>query len=819
MDSHPLTPPLQSSSPFGSAAALDVIVVVPRSTAGQCDNFLSSSSAAAPQSNLSPAKGVVASSDFFVSFPSGMAGEQQHSLVKSISRKSRSFFYSKSTSNLSNSRTDSSNSNNNSIRTSSNGGSVIEEGEDHNLEEGVEVAEDGNINASSHSTMSERGTACTEAHHTQVQFQLPPSAQQYNNGLNNNLPIREQEVERVSKQQRRGNVQIQINGRYIPQLDMIFSSKRDKFDTSSGSSKSDDGPSCRFVNGNGLRPSTDALNSLIEGRDRDTGLLEEELMEQRCTCHESIRNSPHHLCAQQKHEAQQQNQQSTKKSGGGSRQGSILNFGRNLLRYTLFSKKGIAIATAEAHLYLWKSSDSVIVSDVDGTVTKSDVRGVIDTVIQDRFEYCHAGICKFYHDILLDDVGRDNGDDLKEEGEEIATAADFASQQHQLNQNQSSVEGRKEKEGVGEVRFLYLSSRPVSLIGQTRKLILSLSQTSPSNNIYGLPPGPIFHHTGPLSSVLYAELVAKNIYEFKADVLARQVVIPFVAARGEDWRTAYRRNASDSGICVVPSSTGIYSVTEEDDAVESENDDKLLPRSLSRFSGVSEASAFWDDRLFLAGFGNKLTDAMAYEMAGIDRRDIYIIDKESRILCMGVDNGDRELSSSDRSVSNSSQPANMSITTNDNGVLCDQSEWSLPEVCCPGVAEGQILSELPSSARANNAPSSNTKTGASSIHSIELRVSDDGQPETSDSLPLSKTAVDVYITNDPNYSNTATSISKRSKIKQSIRAFSSKRSFSTKFPSFRSTISSNDSKSSTKKLYEGYGDPLLLDKVRERMSR
>ncbi|KAL7547132.1 hypothetical protein ACHAWF_010450 [Thalassiosira exigua] len=141
------------------------------------------------------------------------------------------------------------------------------------------------------------------------------------------------------------------------------------------------------------------------------------------------------------------------------------------MRYTLFSKEGGTIlATAESHLYLWRSSDSIVVSDVDGTVTKSDVRGVIDSVVQDRFEYCHEG--------------KSTG--LQE-----------------LN-HESSLD-RKE----GEVRFLYLSARPISLIGQTRKLLGSLSQRCLSKKMHYLPPGPVLCHTGPISSVLYSELVAK----------------------------------------------------------------------------------------------------------------------------------------------------------------------------------------------------------------------------------------------------------------------------------------------------------------------
>lgn len=40
-------------------------------------------------------------------------------------------------------------------------------------------------------------------------------------------------------------------------------------------------------------------------------------------------------------------------------------------------------------------------------------------------------------------------------------------------------------------------------------------------------------------------------------------------------------------------------------------------------------------KLFVAAFGNKDLDATAYQMAGVDSNDIYIINKESEISCVG----------------------------------------------------------------------------------------------------------------------------------------------------------------------------------------
>lgn len=117
-------------------------------------------------------------------------------------------------------------------------------------------------------------------------------------------------------------------------------------------------------------------------------------------------------------------------------------------------------------------------------------------------------------------------------------------------------------------RFVYLTSRPISLMGYTRKYLNSLSQDS-----HRLPEGATLCHTGSVKDVLVTELIKKDPDKFKADVLRRQVILPFAAA------------------------------------------------------GKSH-----DDKLFAAGFGNKLTDMRAYSEVGIALRDIYIINKSSNLL-------------------------------------------------------------------------------------------------------------------------------------------------------------------------------------------
>lgn len=244
--------------------------------------------------------------------------------------------------------------------------------------------------------------------------------------------------------------------------------------------------------------------------------------------------------------------------------------GRNLIRYILYQNKDgkeKVIGTAEAHMFLWSVHDQCIISDIDGTVTRSDVRGVIDSILTESYSHVHDGVCQLFNDVV------EHGRSTHDGHSPPTTTTD-----HMTSMWQHSTPKK------GQVRMLYLSSRPMTLIHSTRKFLSSMTQSSlkSSNELQEtesydtassasdvkLPAGPIFLHTGNLSKVLVTELVYKSTHEFKADTLARQVVIPFIAAGKKN-------------------------------------------------------------RVFIAGFGNKKTDYLSYRMVGLESRDIYIINKRS----------------------------------------------------------------------------------------------------------------------------------------------------------------------------------------------
>jgi hypothetical protein len=119
-------------------------------------------------------------------------------------------------------------------------------------------------------------------------------------------------------------------------------------------------------------------------------------------------------------------------------------------------------------VHLWDVDDHVVVSDIDGTITKSDVIGYIDTVQLGKYDYTHEGICRLYSHL----------------------------------------------HGQHKLRFMYLTSRPISMLTATRAYIAGCEQEG-----HRLPHGPIFTSMETLATVLYKELIDKSIRFFKAHTL------------------------------------------------------------------------------------------------------------------------------------------------------------------------------------------------------------------------------------------------------------------------------------------------------------
>ena len=72
-----------------------------------------------------------------------------------------------------------------------------------------------------------------------------------------------------------------------------------------------------------------------------------------------------------------------------------LNYGKNVLEFTITSYRGIR--TLKSHLYLWNYNDRILVSDLDGTISRSDLLGQLSYLWGG--DWSHKNITKLYNDI------------------------------------------------------------------------------------------------------------------------------------------------------------------------------------------------------------------------------------------------------------------------------------------------------------------------------------------------------------------------------------------------------------------------------------
>ncbi|KAH7105602.1 LNS2-domain-containing protein [Auriculariales sp. MPI-PUGE-AT-0066] len=135
-----------------------------------------------------------------------------------------------------------------------------------------------------------------------------------------------------------------------------------------------------------------------------------------------------------------------------------LNDGLNTVTFSL-STTGVVACTAR--IFLWDWSDSVVVSDIDGTITKSDALGHVMTFM--GRDWTHSGIAKLYTDI------RRNG-----------------------------------------YKIMYLTSRAIGQAGTTRHYLKGINQDS-----YQLPEGPVIMSPDRLLTSLHREVIMRRPEVFK----------------------------------------------------------------------------------------------------------------------------------------------------------------------------------------------------------------------------------------------------------------------------------------------------------------
>ncbi|KAK8814340.1 hypothetical protein WA158_008202 [Blastocystis sp. Blastoise] len=158
-----------------------------------------------------------------------------------------------------------------------------------------------------------------------------------------------------------------------------------------------------------------------------------------------------------------------------------LHRGKNTITFTIH---GNGKKTITSYIYLWTPDTKIIISDIDGTITRSDVMGHIMYVL--NRDWTQKGIAKLFSKI------HDNG-----------------------------------------YAFLYLTARAVGQMKYTRDYIETIKQ-----NGYTMPDGPIISSPDRVMASLMREVVLRQPEKFKVPALANIRTIfpsninPFVAGFG-----------------------------------------------------------------------------------------------------------------------------------------------------------------------------------------------------------------------------------------------------------------------------------------------
>ncbi|KAK6152434.1 hypothetical protein DH2020_015069 [Rehmannia glutinosa] len=148
--------------------------------------------------------------------------------------------------------------------------------------------------------------------------------------------------------------------------------------------------------------------------------------------------------------------------------------GQNMVNF-VFSTRVLGSQKVEAHIYLWKWNTRIVISDVDGTITKSDVLGQFMPLVGK--DWTHSGIAHLFSAIKC----RDSHVEL-------------------------IVAATKEN----GYQLLFLSARAIVQAYLTKSFLFNLKQDGKS-----LPNGPVVISPDGLFPSLYREVIRRAPHEFK----------------------------------------------------------------------------------------------------------------------------------------------------------------------------------------------------------------------------------------------------------------------------------------------------------------
>ena len=160
--------------------------------------------------------------------------------------------------------------------------------------------------------------------------------------------------------------------------------------------------------------------------------------------------------------------------------------GRNQLEYVLEGNNGSSVS---ADIWLWDATDQLVVFDIDGTITKSDVRGLVANQLQEATSFLSNALTS-----------------LSSEDNAVSAALD-------TDYIHDGVVEAALQIALSGYRILYLTARPITMADKTRHFLASLGRQQQDLR---MPPGPLI--TQPVNTM--KALAAKHD-EFKAGVLGR----------------------------------------------------------------------------------------------------------------------------------------------------------------------------------------------------------------------------------------------------------------------------------------------------------
>ncbi|CAO1630222.1 unnamed protein product [Parajaminaea phylloscopi] len=240
--------------------------------------------------------------------------------------------------------------------------------------------------------------------------------------------------------------------------------------------------------------------------------------------------------------------------------------GANNITFSVTSSYS-GVATCTARIFLWEGSHQIVVSDIDGTITKSDALGHVFTII--GRDWTHLGVAKLYTDIAR------NG-----------------------------------------YRIMYLTSRAIGQADTTRDYLKGINQ-----NNYRLPDGPVIMSPDRLIASLHREVILRKPEVFKMACL-RDIARLF----GADPRKAHPQQ----GALVPHADPDVVKAADGPGAGhEGSPSSGAATAQASKDAKSNEQTAH--PTPFYAGFGNRITDALSYRSVNIPSSRIFTIDTNGEV--------------------------------------------------------------------------------------------------------------------------------------------------------------------------------------------